>query len=636
MKKVISKCLIFATILIVMLCCGVTLVGNVEIVQPAYAESIKDTNVRYDSVEKIIEIDEHKVCSITEIITVTYKYDGINVGLSRNVSRINKITRLVNGKEYVTSTLNSLKLSYVTMDDEPEYCFVEQKGDYYYINTGADYDYKVGQHVYKIKYLYDMGEDFIDDFDDFTFDIMDYGFRGDVHSFSATIKLPKEFLNGKDINDVLSFRLNEKVPVSADKVNMHFDEETYTISCSYPEFASYHGLTMQLILPEDYFDTFYTPNTLYYVALAFTIISVLGIILILVKNRFVKSGIQTVEFYPPAGFSPLDVAKAYRGKIKSKDFAALILDWAAKGFISIKMEGRRHLILTKLSDFKADKKGNVSSKNDERRYFNALFNKKDVYDTEKEKHKYNSKISTAVKNLYEKPSEKSKKILLYKLPIQILSFLPFVFYLIWSNKFFTFDMPVFFLLVFPAIALLVFVYMPIPLWFKIIWCSGFGGAPLGILISSVLTVYDPFKLVWIMLAVLLLGSLSTHFIRCFTKEELAVRGKVLGFKNFLVTAELDRLNLMLEQDPEYYYNILPYCYVFGITHKMEKKFAALHVENPAYCEGVSVSVFCSHVTHSMGSIGGGFFGGGSSGGGSGGGGGGSSGGGGGGGGCGGR
>ena len=136
----------------------------------------KDTNIVYDSVEKIIDIDENKVCNITEIITVTYKENYINVGLVRNISKVNKITRIVNGKEYVRTTKNKLTLLSVTMDDKPEFNFLEEGEEYYYINTGEDYDYKVGKHTYKFNYLYDMGDDFIGAFDDFTFDFMDYDF----------------------------------------------------------------------------------------------------------------------------------------------------------------------------------------------------------------------------------------------------------------------------------------------------------------------------------------------------------------------------------------------------------------------------------------------------------------------------
>lgn len=145
--------------------------------------------------------------------------------------------------------------------------------------------------------------------------------------------------------------------------------------------------------------------------------------------------------------------------------------------------------------------------------------------------------------------------------------------------------------------------------------------------------YDIFNVIWIVLVLFLLGNYSAKFVRAFTKEEKSYRDKILGFRNFLVKAEVQKLEMLIAEDPEYYYNILPYCYALGITRKMEKKFKALHMAEPEYLNGVTYVTFCHTLSHSMGSAGGRSS---SGGGGSGGGGGGSSGGGGGGGGCGGR
>lgn len=159
MSKVFKKTfwIIFAIFAVVLLAIGFSFV--MPSVGIAQAEtSIKDRNIIYNSVDKDIVINQEKVLDITETITVTFRQSGINLGLSRNVSRINKITVLYKNKKYVKRTVNKLKLLSVTLDGEKEYSFLEKKGDYFYINTGADGDYKEkGVHVYQIHYLYDMG-----------------------------------------------------------------------------------------------------------------------------------------------------------------------------------------------------------------------------------------------------------------------------------------------------------------------------------------------------------------------------------------------------------------------------------------------------------------------------------------------
>ena len=52
----------------------------------------------------------------------------------------------------------------------------------------------------------------------------------------------------------------------------------------------------------------------------------------------------------------------------------------------------------------------------------------------------------------------------------------------------------------------------------------------------------------------------------------AIYARVKGFRDFLDTAEKDKLESLVEQNPHYFYDILPYTYVLGISKKWVKKF----------------------------------------------------------------
>ena len=52
----------------------------------------------------------------------------------------------------------------------------------------------------------------------------------------------------------------------------------------------------------------------------------------------------------------------------------------------------------------------------------------------------------------------------------------------------------------------------------------------------------------------------------------AIQARVMGFRDFLDTAEKDKLESLVEQNPHYFYDILPYTYVLGISKKWVKKF----------------------------------------------------------------
>lgn len=130
-----------------------------------------------------------------------------------------------------------------------------------------------------------------------------------------------------------------------------------------------------------------------------------------------------------------------------------------------------------------------------------------------------------------------------------------------------------------------------------------------------------------------------------TKYGNEILGKIRGFKTFLETAEKEKLELLVMQEPSYFYDILPYTYVLGVSKKWISKFETISLQSPDWYDSpseFSVGSFASFMNDTMssaksamssspsnssggssGSSGGGSSGGGSSGGGSGGGGGGS-------------
>ena len=62
-------------------------------------------------------------------------------------------------------------------------------------------------------------------------------------------------------------------------------------------------------------------------------------------------------------------------------------------------------------------------------------------------------------------------------------------------------------------------------------------------------------------------------------------GRVLGFRDFIRTAEIDKLNELVEEDPQYFYHVMPYAYVFGLSNKWIKNFEDLPVVAPNWYRG---------------------------------------------------
>jgi uncharacterized membrane protein YgcG len=78
----------------------------------------------------------------------------------------------------------------------------------------------------------------------------------------------------------------------------------------------------------------------------------------------------------------------------------------------------------------------------------------------------------------------------------------------------------------------------------------------------------------------LAAMVATIFVRRRMNNELF--GKVLGFREFIKTAEYDRLKMLSDEDPDYYFNILPYAYIFGMSTKWAEKFADFRIRQPQW------------------------------------------------------
>ncbi len=63
-------------------------------------------------------------------------------------------------------------------------------------------------------------------------------------------------------------------------------------------------------------------------------------------------------------------------------------------------------------------------------------------------------------------------------------------------------------------------------------------------------------------------------------------GKLNGFKHFLEIAEKEKLEDMVMQNPNYFYDILPYTYVLGVSDKWIKKFETISLQPPTWYDGM--------------------------------------------------
>ena len=76
-----------------------------------------------------------------------------------------------------------------------------------------------------------------------------------------------------------------------------------------------------------------------------------------------------------------------------------------------------------------------------------------------------------------------------------------------------------------------------------------------------------------------------------TEKYTEILGEILGFKDFIIVTEEEKIKFMLQENPELYYKILPYAQVLGVTDVWEEKFKRITVEPPVWCTGTNGTVF---------------------------------------------
>ena len=104
---------------------------------------------------------------------------------------------------------------------------------------------------------------------------------------------------------------------------------------------------------------------------------------------------------------------------------------------------------------------------------------------------------------------------------------------------------------------------------------------------------------FILLAAAAAGGTIAGTLVCRTKEYNDVLGQIVGFKNFILYTEKDKIKFMLNDDPELYYHILPYAQVLGVTDEWDDKFKGIDMPAPTYATGYANDAFSIILWSSM-------------------------------------
>ena len=318
------------------------------------------------------------------------------------------------------------------------------------------------------------------------------------------------------------------------------------------------------------------------------------------------SEVKPVEYLPPRGASPLDILIHYYGANANPHeiFNPLMLYWASRGYITIEEDCKRGLKLTKVRNLlpPASNDGyDNATWHIEKQLFECLFgNSRKVF--------YTLAALSGFKEFFEKVSDAckahaksigSEKSRGLKLASLITSYLTVVAVILLVGL--SLETPLAMICIFPLVAVVfpkVIISLPansnndsngIPKgsaarFLLVPFFLFFGGVPLAVGLSNM-----PADAVVLIVAAFAVCILNVFYlgdkIDIRSREELKYYARICGFKKFLLLAEVRQLEKLVEDDLDYYYNILPYCYVLKITEKLKPKFDRIALDGPAWYLG---------------------------------------------------
>ena len=314
-----------------------------------------------------------------------------------------------------------------------------------------------------------------------------------------------------------------------------------------------------------------------------------------------KHMVKTLEFYPPDDLSPGEIGYLVDGKADKQDVISTIVYLADKGYIEIEELDRKKF------RFIAIREPGTEVPQYVRTIFDGMFPGEKTVRTSDQ-----LGSSTTFGKKYLKSKEQLEKMFqgsraiirqdsrLSRAGCTVAAIIPSAAYITWAGI--NGDEMGGFLLFWSAAHILISVYLMCSVYDNIrstskvmtvikslgaIWFFTMGIGILPVTSDALSLLTRPKAIALVMY--LVIGTLISMFFAVIaiakTDTYTDLLGRVLGFRDFIKTAELDKLNELVEEDPQYFYHIMPYAYVFGLSNKWIKNFEDLPVVAPHWYRG---------------------------------------------------
>ena len=539
-----------------------------------YAYEIDQYNVS-------IQVGEDNVYHVTEELNVHYNQS--RRGILRYITYRGAIGREIEGKLLQHSY--RAKITDVNVEGAPFTTYKEDGN--FVIQIGDPNRYVTGDQSYRISYSYDPGEDGTSVLDEVYYNLIPDDWDAPIAAGAFTVTLPKSFDTQK-----VEFTGGRYGGVDTGLVDWSVSGNTISGQLT-RSLSPGEGITLRVNLPDGYFVGVRTDLGLVVLLYAITLAAGAAGIFLWFKLGRDEKLVPTVEFYPPEGLTSADVGYIIDGYSDNEDLISLIIYWASKGYLKIE-ETDPGFVLYKLQELPMD------AKSYENILFQGLFHSRDSVSDKELEEKFHSTLESAKTQLKDYfQSSKSRRIftgsslvarglasLIAIVPIAALALLGS--YIKVVSELWFVPVALFAVLFLISLILMMVTYDR--------WNSQSSGKRLGLFGGS--CVLCGVSLLFLMCYGVYIVSMPAATLLCIgasvllallavvmkkhTPQGQAWTEKILGLREFIETAELDRINTLVEENPEYFYSVLPFAYVLGLTDKWAKQFESIAVPPPTW------------------------------------------------------
>lgn len=446
----------------------------------------------------------------------------------------------------------------------------------------GDTSRKTGQtHYYRVKYEYAITKPA--DKNAIYLNAVGFGSEASMENVTVVLKLPDGLLGAKYFADDRDTESEGTVVEPVDKtITQHFDY-----------LPAKQGVTFQLDFKDGVLST-KTDLTPYWVIIVACVI--LALLFAAKFLLFNKDGLTpVVNHSAPDDMDPLVMGKLIDNKADKSDVTSLIYYWANRGYIKINMPEEKKAESGDIELIQIRKCLPEGSPSYQVRMYERLFKSGELVKISDLANVFYSTVESVTKEVNSKNSKlysgKSMAfaVLFALIGGLVMALTPMILALTTISAKLFLVLPLFMLVPALVIFALTLTVRYFRLKFKkskLILCY-VGVALLAAVFSVIYVLLLPSYYVEVAPKILLcVVGFTTVMLSAFivsrTDEYVEKLNQIVGFRDFIMLTEKDKLEMMLEENPELYYQVLPYAIVLGVSDIWENKFAALTIAPPSW------------------------------------------------------